>query len=157
VRETIGQAGASFVDQRLDFRSFGRCTSVDWAGLGLVAAGLAKFTLFEKVSTPERAERVMVSSTELLSEDLSRAGVQRGCRHEGGLQQSAHAALDPELHAQLAILARRVQEEEQHQCNPRPHCEAADDHLAQRSKSCAPPSEGKGLHGLRGHHVQLSI
>jgi hypothetical protein len=65
VRETRGQSSVSFLDQRLDFRSFGRCTWEGWVGSGAVAGWLAKFALFEKASTPERAEREMVSSTEL--------------------------------------------------------------------------------------------
>jgi hypothetical protein len=38
VRETRGAAGVLFTEERLDFRSFGRCTWEDWVGFGLVAA-----------------------------------------------------------------------------------------------------------------------
>jgi hypothetical protein len=75
MRETKGQPGEIFIERRLDFRSFGRATYTDWVNSGAVARWVEMFALFEKAGTAERAEKVMVNSTELPLSYRGRRGV----------------------------------------------------------------------------------
>jgi hypothetical protein len=65
MRETKGQPGEIFIDQRLDFRSFGRRTWEDWVNSGLVDHFKRQFQRYLHASTPQFAEKVLVRSEEL--------------------------------------------------------------------------------------------
>jgi hypothetical protein len=65
IRETKGQSGEVFIDQRLDFRSFGRKTWEDWVSSGLADHFKRQFQRFQQASTPRAAEKVLVRIEEL--------------------------------------------------------------------------------------------